>query len=306
MEAWTGRVAAATLVVLWSAEALFPAFAPAAGGLAQRARHLVVGLLNAAVSAVMATALLIADNAARVEGAGLLRILDWPWWAEFALAFLALDLFHYCFHVMAHKTPFLWRLHAVHHNAEHMEATLAMRFHALEVGLQCMLTIPLVVVLGASITHVLAYNLVLLPVAMFHHSDIRLPLRVDKALRLLIVTPRMHWVHHSRWQPETDSNYASVLSIWDRIFGTMRSRRRPEDLQIGLDGHRPEDVNSVVGMLAAPFGPSKSTNGQRPDATELEPEPSLLAMLAPSRRRRPRKSLPPRRAPQARTRSAQA
>jgi sterol desaturase/sphingolipid hydroxylase (fatty acid hydroxylase superfamily) len=286
MEIWTGRVAAGTLVVLWSAEAFFPAFARSAGGLAQRARHLVVGLLNAGVSSIMALGLLAADNAARANGIGILRAVDWPWWLEFAFAFLALDLFHYCFHVLAHKTPVLWRFHALHHNAEQMEATLAMRFHAFEVGLQCLLTIPVAVVLGASITEVLAYNLVLLPVALFHHSDIRLSMRVDKALRLLIVTPRMHWVHHSRWQPETDSNYASVLSIWDRIFGTMRSRRRPEDLQVGLDGHRPEDVDSLVGMLTVPFGPSRSTNGQKPDAAELEPEPSLISTFVSPRRRR--------------------
>lgn len=285
LEDWTGPIAAGTLVVLWTCEAFFPAFKPGDDSLAQRGRHLLIGLANAGVGAAAASLLLAADRAAAAEGIGMLRWIEAPWWITFVLAFCLLDLWHYAFHVIAHKTPVLWRFHAVHHNAERMEATVAMRFHMVEIALQCFSLIPIAVLMGASIYHVLAYNLVLLPVSMFHHSDIRLSPRVDRALRLLIVTPRMHWLHHSRWQPETDSNYSGVLSIWDRLFGTMRSRLRAETVDIGLDGHGEREVRTLSGMLAAPFGDVRSTNGVKPDDSLLTPDEPLIPI--PERRAGP-------------------
>jgi sterol desaturase/sphingolipid hydroxylase (fatty acid hydroxylase superfamily) len=96
--------------------------------------------------------------------------------------------------------------------------------------------------------------MILLPVILFHHSNVRVPRRLDNALRWLIVTPWMHWVHHSRWQPETDSNYASVLSIWDRLFGTFRLRADPRQIELGLDEDRNErQWRTLWGMLTRPF-----------------------------------------------------
>jgi sterol desaturase/sphingolipid hydroxylase (fatty acid hydroxylase superfamily) len=285
MEAWQAPVAAGTLIILWSLEAFFPAFT-GGKGLAQRARHLVFGLLNAAVSGAVVLLLYAADAWARSSGFGLLRLTEAPWWLEFAVALLLLDLWQYTFHVMAHHAPLLWRFHAVHHNAEHLEATAAMRFHVVEIAVHCLLTIPVILLLGVNILHVAAFNLILLPVSMFHHANLNLPPRIDRALRLLIVTPRMHWLHHSRWQPETNSNYSAVLSIWDRIFGTFRSRKHAETVALGLDGHAREDVDTLKGMLTVPFSPSRSLYGEQPPEEHLEPDEPLFPKRSTRQTRR--------------------
>jgi sterol desaturase/sphingolipid hydroxylase (fatty acid hydroxylase superfamily) len=99
----------------------------------------------------------------------------------------------------------------------------------------------------------LVYESILLPVIMFHHSNVRVPGSIDRVVRLVIVTPWMHWVHHSRYQPETDSNFASILSVWDRVFGTYRLRSDPHALRLGLDGFDRSRRRTLWGMLASPF-----------------------------------------------------
>lgn len=108
---------------------------------------------------------------------------------------------------------------------------------------------------------------------------------LDRWLRVVLVTPRMHWLHHSRWQPETNSNYASVFSVWDRLFGTMRSRRHAETVEIGLDGYDSGQIESLRGIIATPFHRTRSEYGQTPPATLLEPDESLFSR--PSRQPRP-------------------
>ena len=114
------------------------------------------------------------------------------------------------------------------------------------------------------VEQVAAYNLVLVPASMFHHANIALPARLERPLRLVLVTPAMHRVHHSRWTPETDSNYGAVLPWWDRLFGTFRVRRNPEAINVGLDGYEEREIREVSGMLLAPFGPSVSGYGEGP------------------------------------------
>lgn len=278
MELLSGPVAALTLVVLWSFEAIVPGIAGPAAGLRQRCCHLLLGFMNAAVSAAVVGLLLLADTWAQGRGFGLFRAAELPWWVVFLLALAVLDVWHYTCHVLAHQIPLLWRFHAVHHNADKLEATVAMRFHCFEIAFLGLLTIPVAVLFGIGIQEVAAYNLILLPVSLFHHSNVRLSPRVDRVLRLFIVTPRMHWLHHSRWQPETNSNYSSVFSIWDRIFGTFRSRKRAETVEIGLDGYEARDIETLRGMMTSPFGPTKSEYGERPDAAELEPDDPLVVI----------------------------
>lgn len=288
MELWGKPIAAVLLVVLWSFEALYPALHTTPVGVRRRVRHLLLGGLNAGVSTVVVVGLYVADTAAQSAGFGLLRLAEMPWWLHLTLALLLLDLWQYTCHVLCHHLPILWRVHAVHHHADRMEATVAMRFHTFEIALQGLMTIPLAVLLGISVPHILAYNVVLLPVSLFHHSDVRLSPRVDRLLRLVIVTPRMHWLHHSRWQPETNSNFSGVLSIWDRIFGTMRSRLRAETVNIGLDGFRQQDIETFTGMMATPFAPVRSEYGEAPPASEITPDHPTASRRAAARKDRRR------------------
>jgi sterol desaturase/sphingolipid hydroxylase (fatty acid hydroxylase superfamily) len=183
-----------------------------------------------------------------------LHWLDAPAWVTWPLAILLFDGWMYDWHVLNHKVPLLWRFHAVHHSDREMDASSALRFHTGEIVLSGCGRLIVLPVLGMTMPQLLLYELLLQPVILFHHSNERVPARLDAMLRWLIVTPWMHWVHHSRWQPETDSNYASVLSVWDRIFGTFRLRSQPRQINLGLDEDRSErQWRTLWGMLARPF-----------------------------------------------------
>lgn len=264
MELSTATVSAFALAVLWALEAIAPGVHGPRASAAQRLRHVILGLANAALASVVIALLYFADAAARQEDFGILRQPELFAPLHLALAFVLLDLWQYASHIVLHNVPILWRFHAVHHHANRLDATVAMRFHALEVAAHGLITIPVVVVLGIGIESVAIYNLVMLPISMFHHSDLNIPPRLDRALRLLIVTPRMHWIHHSRWQPETDSNYSAVFSFWDRLFGTMRTREHPELVELGLDGFTPDQIDTLSGILSTPFSDSVSGPGRPP------------------------------------------
>lgn len=281
MELTTGLVAAATLAILWSFEAVAPGLLAPAPRFAQRLRHIALGLINAGAGLLAAALLLLADTPAANADFGLLRALGLPLWAAVPLGMILLDFWQYACHVAFHHVPFLWRFHAVHHNADKMDATVAMRFHTLEILAHGIATIPFAVLAGIPIEVVALYNLVLLPASMFHHANFSIPPRLDRWLRLLIVTPRMHWLHHSRWQPETNSNYASVLSIWDRLFGTLRTRARAETVEIGLDGYTQDQIDTLKGMMATPFRETTSEYGQEPPKWLLRAD---RPVLTPNRR----------------------
>lgn len=264
---WLGPSAAAiTLAALYLAEGVAPMFAHQRGRLAHAGRNIAMGLIGAGLRAALFTPLLLlATELSRKHGAGMLHAIAWPAAPEWAVALLLLDLWGYLWHVMSHKIPFLWRFHLVHHHDAHPDSTTAFRFHAGEIVLTSLASLLALPILGVTIPQLLLYELLLLPVALFHHANVRMPEWADRPMRLIIATPRMHWVHHSRWQPETDSNYGAILSIWDRLLGTLRLREDPAALELGLDGYADHDHATLRGMLRTPFGPIKSEPGQAPE-----------------------------------------
>jgi sterol desaturase/sphingolipid hydroxylase (fatty acid hydroxylase superfamily) len=116
-----------------------------------------------------------------------------------------------------------------------MDVTTASRFHIAEIGLSSVLRIPVIALTGVSLAELVIYETVMFAVVQFHHADIGIPARVDRWLSLIIVTPDLHKVHHSAWQPETDSNYGSLFSFWDRCFGTRRRHPDPKRIRFGVD-----------------------------------------------------------------------
>jgi sterol desaturase/sphingolipid hydroxylase (fatty acid hydroxylase superfamily) len=159
---------------------------------------------------------------AQAQGFGLFNVLAWPFWLEVALAIVVLDFAIWAQHVATHKIPFLWRLHGIHHADRDIDATTALRFHPVEIGLSMLLKAALVAVIGAPIVAVILFEVLLNGCAIFNHANVTLPPAVEKRLRWLIVTPSMHLVHHSVRREEHDSNYGFCLAIWDRIFRTWR------------------------------------------------------------------------------------
>ncbi len=247
-------MAAAALAIMWLLEGLIPMFE----GRRERVRHdapnLLLGVANALiVSLVFAGATLIATEWARTNSFGVLQWLGIEGVWAFALGFVLFDMWQYLWHRLNHRVPFLWRFHAVHHADRELSASSGLRFHTGEIVLSSCVRLAVLPLLGMTVTQVLLYEAVLLPVILFHHGNVGVPARADRWLRWLIVTPWMHWVHHSDYQPETDSNYSSVFSFWDRIFGSFRLVADPRALTLGLEDTERRDWATLPGMLAMPF-----------------------------------------------------
>jgi sterol desaturase/sphingolipid hydroxylase (fatty acid hydroxylase superfamily) len=224
----------------------------------------MVSVLNTAVIRLMAlsaTALALPVLAvgaaldAEAQGWGLFNAVDWPSWVEVIVAFLVLDFAIWAQHLAMHKVPVLWRLHRVHHADRDIDVTTAIRFHPIEIALSMLIKIGLVYLLGAAALAVILFEIALNGVAMFNHANIRIPAHVERWLRLVVVTPDMHRVHHSAWRRETDSNYGFNLPWWDRLFATYIAQPKGghDGMTIGLEDYQTEKPSSLVWSLLLPF-----------------------------------------------------
>jgi len=245
------------LVALWAAESIVPMFAGRSRRVSHGAANVLLGMVNAiAGSLLFGTALLVATQWSRENSIGLMQHLPqaWPLWMRFVIGLVLIDLWMYFWHRLNHNVPFLWRFHAVHHADRELDATSAVRFHTGEIILSGAARLILLPVLGVSLPMLLVYEIILLPVILFHHSNVRIARAADGILRPIIVTPWMHWVHHSMLREETNSNYGSVLSVWDRLFGSFRLRDNPSEIQLGLtDDTSEKSWRTLGGMLTRPF-----------------------------------------------------
>ena len=246
-------VAAILLALLWTAESVVPMFVGRKHRVPHIATNLLLAAINAAVSYGFAFGIFAATEFARVRGFGVVRWIPLPTWGQWVLAILLFDCWQYWWHRINHRVPLFWRFHAVHHSDAEMDASSGVRFHTGEITLSFLARLVVLPIIGMTIPQVLVYEALSLPIILFHHSNVRLSGRVDRSLRWLIVTPWMHYVHHSRLQPETDSNYSSFLSIWDRLFGSFRLRAKPREIELGLDNWNEREWRWLPGMLLAPF-----------------------------------------------------
>ena len=185
---------------------------------------------------------------------GLLNQVSWPVWLEILIAVLVLDFVIWGQHLLTHKVPPLWRLHRVHHADVDIDVTTAVRFHPIEVALSMLLKIGTVYVLGPAAAAVILFEIILNGTAMFNHANLRIPQPAEKILRLLLVTPDMHRVHHSVYRSEHDSNYGFALSVWDRAFGTYTAQPKDghQSMQTGLEW-RDERPSRLGWSLWLPF-----------------------------------------------------
>ncbi len=193
------------------------------------------------------------------RGWGLLNVFEAPSWLAFPASLLLLDLAIYLQHVMFHAVPALWRLHRMHHADLEFDVTTGLRFHPLEILISMGIKLALVAVLGPPAAAVLVFEVLLNGTAMFNHSNVRLPLAVDRILRLAVVTPDMHRVHHSILPSETNSNFGFNLPWWDHLLGTYRAQPREghEGMSIGIEQFRTPRELWLDRMLLQPFrGPA--------------------------------------------------
>lgn len=192
---------------------------------------------------------------AETNGYGLFNVLDVSTAIAVIISFIALDFAIWFSHLASHKVPLLWAVHRMHHSDVDIDVSTAIRFHPIEIVLSMIWKMLIVVILGAPAFSVLVFEIVLNGTAMFNHSNIKLPLGMDRIVRLFVVTPDMHRVHHSIVHDETDSNYGFNLAIWDRIFGTYIDQPEAghKAMKIGLSEWQDKRPTQLLWSLKVPF-----------------------------------------------------
>ena len=187
---------------------------------------------------------------------GLLNIFSIPSWVKVILATLVLDFVIYLQHVLFHFLPLLWRFHKVHHVDLDIDVTTGLRFHPVEMILSMLIKIGVIFFIGAPVVAVIIFEVVLNAMALFNHGNIRLPKLIDKVLRMVLVTPDVHRVHHSTIVRETNSNFGFNLILWDKLLGTYQSQPQKGhiDMEIGLDNYRdPNQTQKIWNIIRMPF-----------------------------------------------------
>jgi sterol desaturase/sphingolipid hydroxylase (fatty acid hydroxylase superfamily) len=216
----------------------------------------LVALNTLLLRALFPTASLGMAELAAAHHWGLLPLTGWPALPAVIVSIVLLDAAIYLQHVMFHAVPLFWRLHRVHHADLDIDVTTGARFHPIEIILSMLIKFAAIILLGPPVIAVLLFEVLLNASSMFNHSNVQLPPWLDRVLRLLLVTPDMHRVHHSHLEHETNSNFGFNLSCWDRLFGTYRAQ--PEEghtaMQIGIDTWRdPAHCTRLDGLLRLPF-----------------------------------------------------
>ncbi|HET9178429.1 MAG TPA: sterol desaturase family protein [Terriglobia bacterium] len=197
---------------------------------------------------------------------GLLNAVTMPSWLHGALTFLLMDYVLYAWHVLSHKAPLLWRFHNVHHTDLDLSVLTAVRFHFGEMVLSGLFRVAGVLLFGAGAVAVLVYEVVFEASVAFQHSNWRLPYRLERLLVWVIITPRMHGIHHSIVRGETDSNFTNLFSVWDRLHGTLRLDVPQDQITIGVPAFRDTNELRLFQLLLLPFLPQRE-HWRLPDGT---------------------------------------
>lgn len=212
---------------------------------------------------------------------GLVHLFVLPSWVELIVSFLLMDLAFYYWHIANHRIPFLWRFHNVHHVDPELDVSTAFRFHFGEVALSSIFTVIQISLIGISAWAYAIYQIAFQLEVLFHHSNLRLPIRFERLLNRLVVTPRMHGIHHSQVQRENNSNFGTVFSWWDRLHRTLGLNIPQSEILIGIPGYSLPEDNTVVNALVMPFRKQRDY-WRKPDGTLVEreresPDPGRLA-----------------------------
>jgi sterol desaturase/sphingolipid hydroxylase (fatty acid hydroxylase superfamily) len=262
---------------LFAVEKLFPLRENRAGWLARLVINLAISGLAflTAMIAVKPAALQVLDWASQ-KPFGLLQLTPLPEWARFILGFLLLDLSFYYWHVLNHKLPALWRFHNVHHIDPDLDVSTGFRFHFGEVLLSTLFRVAQVSLIGMSFATFGVYELVFQANTLVHHSNWRLPIRLERLLNKILVTPRMHGIHHSQVRGETNSNFGVVCCWWDKLHRTLGLNIPQSKIQIGIAGYSAPGDNRLWPTLTMPFRKQRDY-WRRPDGSIPERDAAVLA-----------------------------
>ncbi len=251
--AWKGLAVLLWLAAFFLAERWRPAARPrpaaaqgAPGGWHRLARNFSLWLVVSALSPLIVLPLTYWASG---------QALDWrpAWWQGapgLVLDILLLDVLIYWWHRANHEVAFLWRFHEVHHLDRFLDTTSALRFHFGEVLLSALARAGVILLLGFPFASVVAFEVLVICSAVFHHSNLRLPARLERVLSRVVITPSIHWVHHHAVRSDTDSNYGTIFSFWDPLFGTRSPTARDLEMAIGTEGRAEE---GFLDLLIHPF-----------------------------------------------------
>lgn len=252
---WTGIAAAGAIFVL---ERLLPLRRRRENQLPHTARNLaVVAITATATSVVERIVLEPVQRVVEQRHVGLLGGFTRHPHARMILGTLLLDYTLWWWHWMNHRLPLLWRFHLVHHVDRDLDASTALRFHFGEMCLSVPYRAAQVLIFGIDRTTLGVWQRLLIISILFHHSNLRLPSALDRLLTLLIVTPRMHGIHHSDWREETNSNWSSLFSWWDWLHRTMRLDVSQDSIRIGVPAWQDPDEVTLARILDMPFRPQR-------------------------------------------------
>ncbi|HSO81388.1 sterol desaturase family protein [Thiocapsa sp.] len=246
-------VALAILAALFALEGVIPFYDQAAGRWSHAARNIGLALVSGLVGALMAPLILLSIELAQTRGWGLLNATELPAPIAVIAGLMLFDLWMYIWHRANHEVPLLWRLHRVHHTDPRMDSTTAFRFHPGEIALSILLNAVVILALGLGLATLIFYKSLMVAVILLHHSNIRLPEAWDRRLRILVVPPSMHRVHHSEVFVETNSNYGTIFSFWDRLLGSFRLRDDLQRIRFGIGYFEGPQWQTPIQLLMLPL-----------------------------------------------------
>ena len=245
------------IFVFWIAEGIIPLFEFQYRKIRHAGLNLLFNFFTAAIGCAFAGVLYAASVITSGNDWGLLHIVELPLWAKVLAGVMLLDLIGaYTAHWTEHQVKWMWKFHLVHHSDTNVDVTTGLRHHPGETVIRILFTILAVLLTGASIGIVMLYQSLSVLFAHITHANIRMPVKLDRLLSYIFVTPLMHKVHHHYKLPLTDTNYGNIFSIWDRIFGTFASVEDTKKLRYGIDTHMdPEENDRLNNLLKIPFQP---------------------------------------------------
>ncbi len=207
---------------------------------------------------------------------GIVHLVAFPAPLRGVLAFLLMDLSFYYWHLLNHRVALLWRFHNVHHIDPDLDVSTALRFHFGELALSAGFRLVQILAIGVPAAVYVVYELAFQANTLFHHSNLRLPIRVERALNRVLVTPRMHGIHHSQVRGETDSNYGVVFPWWDRLHRTLGLNVPQAAITIGVPGYSAPEDNRLWSALWLPFRKQRD-HWRRPDGSAVTRDAAHLA-----------------------------
>jgi sterol desaturase/sphingolipid hydroxylase (fatty acid hydroxylase superfamily) len=242
------------LAILGAIEVLIPAFQQAPDRLERWPTNFILGVVNSMILPLAPVSAVWGANWAYSQGIGLLNYIAHPWWIAVIVTLAVRSCAGYFDHVLMHKVPLFWRLHRVHHLDTHLDISTSLRSHPAELATNFFTIFPAAIAFGLTPWVLIVYELADSIISAFSHANLRIPEFLDRRLRWVVVTPNMHCLHHSSYRPETESNYGTVFTIWDRLFGTYRATpiNGYEGLQIGLIEVRDQRTSDLWWQLKSP------------------------------------------------------